>query len=113
MKLPIPATPANPVVNLLWAQLLEEAIYNLWDGEVGPRNGKREYICNTIVRRGDLTYDPSGVKEEISKRLQGHNYEAWVILEHPELRYPSERLIQDGRRRWMLQLIKEFRGELK
>lgn len=110
-ELPIPATPDNPVVNLLWARLLEEAVYKLWDGEAGPRDGKREYICNTIG--GDVTYDPYGVKEEISKRLQGHNYEAWVIHEHPELRYPSERLIQDGRRRWMLQLIKEFRGELK
>lgn len=96
----LPFPPRNEKLrrNARFVKALLEGLANLWDGDKGT--GINEYICHAV------NYPP--LKREIERRLRGcGTYRTWVERKHDGVEFSTEEL-QDGRRRWMLDMIEEF-----
>lgn len=105
ITLPLPPLKKSLIVNLEWAQALRNALPLLWDGLDGTaHNTYYEFICYAV--------DHPALAQEIRSRLgeDVYTFRQWLILQG----YPADlddRIVQNGRREWMLDMILEFSGE--
>lgn len=96
----IPILPRNPnsKPNPSFVKALRDGLAKLWDGH-GFINSEYEYICHTLYS--------TALKGEIQRRLGSDTYRSWLRGQLPDHTYGTIQ-IQNGRKRWMLDLIKEF-----
>lgn len=106
---------ANPE----YVAILQQALSLLWDGRSHhrPNNCWREYVCHCISE----AHTPKSLVQTpleglITSDLQ--TWSKWSSLTYASALFHvtaccewSRAEIQDGRRRWLLQLIEEFGGQ--
>lgn len=121
MEYPIPQTVEGTVHNPEWVKALKIGLNFLWDGNPNDKS-KTAFICY-VVSNGLGGESLRLLKREIMVRLgfDEHSLNTYadfvnnvsmvLDLSIPELDHQTHRYaLQDGRRRFMLQLIKEFGG---
>jgi hypothetical protein len=87
-------------------RLLKEGLPRLWNGH-GFEGRNEEFICHTFDRWDECT---PAIREMISARLYDkwhRTYHDWADRSKTMNKFTKAE-IQDGRKRWMLDLIAEF-----
>lgn len=89
---------SKPNPSFVWS--LRNGLTKLWSGRGRyiPQPA-REYICHTLL--------DSRLREEIQRRLGSNTYRSWLQGQLPDNTFTIIQ-IQNGRKRWMLDLIEEF-----
>jgi hypothetical protein len=99
---PIPPRAPNSKPNATFVKLLKEGLDKLWNGRSGQKSkGYKKFICNTFFARSGC----GSLELLIAERLGDHDtFQDWAGKQG---RFTMIE-IQDGRRRWMLDMIEEF-----